>query len=567
MPSFPPALIMLAGAVAVAVVPRFWRHWAMLAFVAATLAYLFLGLEIGDELHVQWLGFDMAVLRVDKLSLVFGSVFVIIALIGTFFSWHMSIRGRQVAAMIYAATALGVVFAGDLLTLVVFWEAQAVASYYLIAAGGMERSLQAGTRYLFVHLVGGSALLAGVLWHYGDTGSLQFVLFDTGHASAWLILLGFAVNAAIPPFHAWLPDAYPEAGVTGTVFLSAVTTKTAVYVLARGFAGWELLMFAGVAMALYGIVYAMLENDMRRLLSYHIVSQVGFMVTAIGIGGPDGINGASAHAFAHVLYKGLLIMGVGAVMQATGRRKMTDLGGILHRMRWVFALYMIAGFSISAVPLFSGFTTKSLVIYAAEHEHIDWVVFALYLASVGTFLSTTLKLPYGTWGGPRRDDVPVGRVPPGMYVGMVAAAVLCVGIGVYPQPLYAALPHEVTYDPYTPSHTVNSLQLLAFTFVGFMVFIRWMRPHHGITLDTDWLYRRAAAPVRVLVQQPLEWAFGASERVARRIVGTIGRAATSPEQALGGNEAVALAERPWLGVAIGAVVVTVAVVTALAQLR
>ncbi|HZA22422.1 MAG TPA: proton-conducting transporter membrane subunit, partial [Dehalococcoidia bacterium] len=434
------------------------------------------------------------------------------------------------ASLMHGGGAPGTVFAGDLLTLVLGWELMALASAYLVITGGFPMSRRAGARYLFVHLVGGTLLLLGVLWHIGvGDGQTSFNAFEGG-LSAWLVILGVAINAAIPPLHAWLADAYPEASVTGTVFLSAFTTKSAVYVLARGFAGWEVLVVAGVIMALYGAVYAVLENDTRRLLAYSIVSQVGFMVAAVGIGTQAAINGAAAHAFTHVIYKGLLLMGAGAVLYATGTSKMSQLGGLSSRgMRTVFALYMVGALSISAFPLFSGFVSKSMVIFAAEDEHLEWVAFLLYGASVGTFLHTGLKLPYFTWfGQPTRDATIEHGIPPGMYIAMAMAAILSIGIGVYPDVLYQRLPYPVDYQPYTVARVVHSLEFLALAGLGFWLFLERLRPYPVISLDTDWFYRKADQPVRGLVLEPLAYIFDAAQMGVDRLVRFVTRLDSDP---------------------------------------
>jgi multicomponent Na+:H+ antiporter subunit D len=423
-------------------------------------------------------------------------------------------------------------------------------------------------------MVGGSAVLGGILWHLGTGGSTDFTLFE-GSIAGWLVLGGFAINAAIPPLHAWLADAYPEASITGSVFLSAFTTKTAIYVLARGFAGWEILLILGVVMALYGVVFAVLENDIRRLLAYHIVSQVGYMVAAVGMGTETAINGATAHAFAHVIYKGLLFMGVGAAIYATGgRRTLTELGGIGGRMRTVVTLYMIGAFAISAFPLFSGFTTKSMIIFAAEEQHIEWAVALLYVASVGTFLHTGLKLPYFTWFGPRRDDIHVGPVPKNMIVAMVGAAALCIGIGVYPQLLYDNLPFANHYDAYTADHVVTTLQLLAFTAVAFWLMLPKLSGERTITIDTDWFYRKATTPVRNLIQRPLEWPFAQAARGLNVVVRTITSIGVTPENAwsrllrwkASPDVAISLLGRPPLGVALVGIFGLFAVVVLIAAL-
>ena len=577
MTSFPPGLVLVGAALVLLVLPSRLRPWAFIAAMAGVFAYLFWVLEPGDSLNGTFLGMTLMPVRIDELSLIFGYVFSLIGLLGGIYAFHMRERGQQVAALLYAGGALGVVFAGDLLTLVAFWESMAFASAYLIWARRTPESSAAGNRYLFVHVAGGSVLLAGILWHVGDTGSLLFERFDGGPA-AWLILFGFAVNAAIPPLHAWLADAYPHGTVTGSLFLSALTTKTAVYVLARGFPGWELLIWVGVIMALYGVVFAVLENDIRRLLAYHIISQVGYMVAAVGIGTETAINGAAAHAFAHVLYKGLLFMGAGAVLYATGRSKLTELGGLASSMRVVFVLYMIGAFSISAFPLFSGFISKSVIIFAAEEEHLEWVVLLLYVASVGTFLHTGLKLPYFTWLN-RRDAQPgvplERRVPTGMILAMVLAAGLNVALGIYPDPLYDRLPFALHYEPYTASHVVLSLQLLVFTGFGFWLLVRQLGGEQTITLDTDWFYRKAKRPAELLVLNPLVEFFAAAQRAANNLSVLAGRFATEPEatwaslwrrpELEAGSPRSHLGSRlldgrPPLGVAILAIFVTFALV-------
>lgn len=539
MNNLPPAIIMMAGAMLAFAVPNRLRGPLTVMVPMLALGQMLWVLEAGDSWSMDWLSLELMPLRVDRLSLVFGFVFALTALVGGLFAWHKHDRSEQTSALVYAAAALGVVFAGDLLTVVLFWEMTAGAATFLVWSGsrerypGSSRAIAAGNRYLFVHLVGGTLLLAGVLWHLGDGGSLIFDAFSGGPAS-WLILISFAINAAIPPLNAWLTDAYPEASITGTVFLSAFTTKVAVYALARGFPGLDILVYVGVAMAIYGVVYAVLENDIRRLLAYHIVSQVGFMVAAVGIGTETAINGAVAHAFAHVTYKGLLFMGVGAVIYATGRRTLTDLGGIGGRMPAVVALYLVGALSISAFPLFSGFVSKSMVIFAAEEQGLSWVAMGLYVASVGTFLHTGLKLPYFIWFGRRASNSTVTTVPLpwGMYAGMGIAASMCLAIGLFPQVLYDRLPFPNSYAPYTTEHVIHALQLLGFTAVGFWLFIHKLGGERTVSVDTDWFYRKAGDPVRVLIQQPLEMVFTGAERVTGAVVRVVSQIAMDPASAV-----------------------------------
>ena len=366
-------------------------------------------------------------------------------------------------------------------------------------------AVAAGFRYLLVHIFGGLILLAGILLHWSQTGSLAFGdmgAFSSGGLAWALILVAFLLNAAVPPLGAWLPDAYPEATVTGAVFMTAFTTKSAVYVLIRGYAGTELLVWLGAAMAVYGVVYAVLENDARRLLAYHIISQVGYMVCGVGIGTALATNGATAHAFAHILYKALLFMGAGAVLQTTGLRKLSEMGGLYKTMPVTLGLYMIGAFAISAVPLFSGFVSKSMVISAAGETHRTAIFLMLTLASAGTFLHTGLKLPYYMFFG--KDS---GRARTGasrnMLVAMGLAAVACVLIGVFPGLLYQYLPNPVDFVPYTLRHVTSTLGMLSFTALGFFLLLKHLDPVPTISLDTDWFYRRGSAFLVTLVRGPL----------------------------------------------------------------
>ena len=574
MSSLPPAIIMLAGALAVLVLPSRVRPWVLIAAPALVMAQLRWWLPLGSEVELEWVGLDLTPLRVGQYNQVFGSIFGIVGVIGGVYAFHMRDRGQQAAVLLYAAGAEGVVFAGDLLTLVVAWEIMAVASAFLIFGGGRPQSVRAGQRYLFVHVIGGSLLLGGILWHLAEQSvSLAFTGFEGGVA-AWLILLGVAVNAAIPPLHAWLPDAYPEASSTGMIFLGAFTTKAAVFVLLRGFDGWDILAPAGIVMALYGIVYALMENDIRRLLAYHLISQIGFMVTAIGIGTEHALDGATAHAFNNLVYTTLLLMGAGAILEATGRTKLTELGGLARPMRWVLVLYMIGALSISVFPAFAGFVSS-------EHASTGqvWIGFWLWVASVGTFLHVGLKLPYFAFFHAARD-VPVRAIPSNMYVAMAMAAGLSLVIGLIPDSLYSIFDFAVHPEGYSLANIVHTLELVGFTAIGFILTRSLLSNDSAISLDSDWFYRKAATPVRVLIQQPLEWVFSLAQRGVDWVVRVATRMATRPEAGWatvlawtrvgrrdGPTVAVSLLGRPPLSAAVAVIWVTFAVVVLVVSLR
>ena len=517
---FHPGLIYILGAPLIPLLKgRFKQAYLLLLpILAFTVLFLMSNgvfLSQGKIWILPFLGYKLILGQIDRLSIVFAYVFVIASFCMMLYALHIQQDGQHIAAYLYVGSTLGVVFAGDLFTLFFFWEVMAWSALFLVWYRKTMRAYDAGFRYILVHLFGGACLLGGVLLHLKTTGSIEFQAFrfgwglDRNNLASYLILLAFLINAAVPPLHAWLADAYPEATVTGAVFLTAFTTKSAIYVLIRGFPGVELLIWSGAIMAVYGVVFAVLENDIRRLLAYHIISQVGYMVCGVGMGvagtaaGEMAINGAVAHAFCHILYKALLFMGAGAVLEVTRRSKLTELGGLYKYMPITFHLYMVGAYSISGFPLFSGFVSKTMVVQASAMWHMPIIWLMLEGASIGTFLHTGLKLPWGTWFA-RENAVCKAKEPPkNMLAAMGITAFLCTFIGVYPKILYNLLPYPVHYGPYAPGHVVTMSQLLLFTFVAFWFLRRMLYGEPTITIDTDWFYRMAGRKVIWFCENPL----------------------------------------------------------------
>jgi len=509
-----PALVLLLGGVVLPWVPRSAKKGFLL--LVPLLAYgLVVVMPRGEFAHVEFLRWTLVFGRVDALSLVFAHIMSLMCIIGTLFGLQVEEDAQHIAAWVYVAGSLGAIFAGDLFTLFLFWELMAFSSVFLVWFRRRPQSTAAGFRYLLVHVAGGLSLLAGIILQVKATGSTAFVGFDVHQTTAagYLILIGFLLNAAVPPLHAWLPDAYPEGTFNGSVFLSAFTTKTAVYALCRGFAGMELLVVLGVIMSLYGVVFAVIENDVRRLFAYHIVSQVGYMVAGVGIGTELAINGACAHAFAHILYKGLLFMGGGTVLKMTGETRMSELGGLYKKMPWTFLFTLIGGLSISAFPLFSGFVSKSMIVEAGFDEHLLWAAFLLNLAAIGTFYCNGLKVPYFVWFGKNKCAPEVwdraGDPPWNMRAAMGFTAFLCVFIGVYTPYLYRMLPFPAAaaaYHPYTSYHIAETLQILLFTALAFFVLVKLhkIEPHRGTNVDLDWFYRLGGRAFLWLARKPIQ---------------------------------------------------------------
>lgn len=499
-----PGIILIVGALILPLIPEKLRPSVFLLFPLAALFMVFTKPD-GFRVTTELLNYELVLMQVDALSRVFGIIFTITAFVAGVYAYHMKELGQQSNALLYAGSALGVTFAGDLLTLIIYWELMAVSSTWLIWARRTKESDGAGMRYLIYHILGGGLLLAGILWHLATTGSLAVETIAQEYSIAnVLMLLGICVNAAVIPLHTWLADAYPKATITGAVFMSAFTTKSAVYVLIRMFPGWEVLIWFGAAMAIYGVIYAVICKDIREILAYHIISQVGFMVCGIGIGTEMALNGATAHAYSHILYKSLLFMGTGAVLYAAGTSKMIHLGGLFKKMPYTFGLYMVGALSISGIPLFNGFISKGMTIVGAGYAGNETAMLLLLAASVGTWLSVGLKLPYYTWFDKTDNDIELKKLPVNMYIAMGIAAFACIFYGLFPGALYAYLPFEVNYQPYTIYHLVEVTQITLLTFLGFWLLKKKMAPELITALDVDWFYRKAAPATRFIFVQKVD---------------------------------------------------------------
>lgn len=489
---FPTAFFFFAGAILFLATPhQAIRSWISIAIPVVAFAQV-ATLPMGTFAVVELAALDIELMRVDKLARIFGLIFCIAAFLGNIYAWHVKDPVQQVAALIYAGSAIGAVFAGDFITLFLYWEGTAIASVFLIWARGTEGAYHTGMRYLIIQISSGVILLAGVAILYAETGSIQFELMELGSLGTWLIFIAFGIKCAFPLLHNWLQDAYPAATVTGTVILSAFTTKLAVYALARGFAGTEILIYIGAIMTLFPIFYAVIENDLRRVLAYSLNNQLGFMVVGVGIGTELALNGTAAHAFCHILYKALLFMSVGAVLFRTGTAKGSELGGLYKTMPLTMVFCVVGAASISAFPLFSGFVSKSLILSDAAHEgyYVVWAI--LLFASAGVFHHSGIKIPYFAFfahdSGLRPKEAPTH-----MLIAMGIAAFLCIAIGVFPGALYALLPYDIDYIPYTTTHVITQLQLLMFSALAFTILMRtgvYPPELKSVNLDSDAIYRR-----------------------------------------------------------------------------
>lgn len=520
-----PFVPLLLGALA-AIFLRGWLRNSLMLIAPIIGALNLMGMEPGVLWSLEFMGYSLEPVRIDKLSLMFGYLFHLAAFIAIVYALHIKDTVQHVAGLAYAASAVGAVFAGDLLTLFVFWELLALTSVFLIWARRTDRAYASGVRYLIIQVLSGIMLLAGLLIFAQVNNSLLFNGIGLGHEGtakigAWLIFLAFGIKAAFPFFHNWLTDSYPEATPTGTIFLASFTTKVAVYCLARGFAGEEILVWIGVTMACFPIFFAVIENDLRRVLAYSLINQIGFMVVGIGIGTSLALNGAVAHAFNDVIFKGLLMMTMGAVLHMTGKINGSELGGLYKTMPKTTILCIVGAASISAFPLFSGFVSKSMIMAAAVEEGYNVVWLLLLFAAAGVFHHAGIKIPYFAFFA-HDSGIRTTEPPRNMLVAMSIAAAACVILGTFPgQTVYALLPWDAAYHPYDMTHVLTQLQLLFFSALAFV----WLNKRNlyppelpSTNLDADWFYRKLApAFIKPLARN----VYGAYERFELAVITSV----------------------------------------------
>lgn len=582
--NLPPSVLLAGGALLIPLLPRYFRAAWMILLSVLGLAFLWtLPVVQASEVCVvstTYGNYSLMPYVSDPLGRLFATIFLLVLITGSLYAWSLDDRGESVGTMLYGAGAVGVVLAGDYLTLFVFWELMAIASTWLIWSRREEGSTAVGVRYLIYHLLGGGFLLMGVLFQVHSTGSIQLQPFTEGISWGTLgqdlvsnpsgtlgplfLLLGVAVNAAVVPLHAWLPDAYAKASWTGSVFMSALTTKSAIYVMIRLFPGLDILLVAGLVMAVFGTIYGLLSNNVRQILSYSIIAQLGYMMAAVGVGSEMALNGAAAHAFSHILYKSLLFMCAGAMAVYAGRATLVewtdasgnsiDRGAGSHSQQWkqpdqplpwgLFALYMIGALSISGVPLLSGFISKPMILESLGKAHHEAGLLILIAASIGTFLHTGLKIPYAMWIKPRLDiasglldvhsqnhdvddqaspetDAPLKhKLPLSQWIAMSLGAGLCLLFGLAPDLLYGWLPYPVKFSPFEAYPISESLMTLSGGFFAFVLLRKWLyRP--GTVLDLDWVYQKGGEPLRRIVVDT-SWAlFDAVDIVVQRMASTI----------------------------------------------
>lgn len=505
----PGIVLILTGAV-IALLPKAASRYLLPLGALAALAAL-LGTDKSLSIETPFAGeLKLSLFVCDEISWFFGLVFAVIGVIGSVYSMDKGRRGEKAASAVYAGSALMTVFAGNMLTFIIFWEVMAAASIYMVFKGNGPDARRSSYRYMVMHLFGGNMLLAGVMLLPAGITAAVGPVTDTDSLAYWLMFIGIGVNCALPPFHTWVADSYPQATPESQLFMGSYTTKVAVYAMIRFFAGTEWLVIFAAVTAVLAACMALIENDLRKLLSYHIVSQVAMMVAGLAAGGDVGAAGAAMHAAFNILYKGVLLMAAGNIFTALGLRYITDMGGLARKMPVTAACTFIASFAIAGVPYFSGFASKALIMDALHAGGFNMSYILVTMAGVGTWLSITMKINYFVFikkperelpagdapGRVPSDDMPgsarasasPGRVPACKVLAMAAATVLVVITGIRPEICYDMLSMDPSHL-FAADHVLEYIGLFAGATVPFVLLRTFMAPHEGINLDVDRFYR------------------------------------------------------------------------------
>ena len=488
---------------------RFWRY---LLFIPPALAiFLSLQMHVGRYWEVDYVGQVLVLGRVDHLSLPFIILFAFMTFICTVFSFHVREKAQHVAGLFFMAGAFGSVLAGDYWTLYIFWQGMTVSSSFLIWLNRKPDASKMGFWYMMLLLLSSVLLLAGILLRERVTGGFIFGPADANlmwHYD-WLILGAFAINAAVIPFHAWMTQGLPKATIPGAVLLSIFGIKTAIYAMARCFVGLDLLIVLGVIMALYGAVYAIFSNNIRRILAYLMVAQGGLMIAGIGMDSKMALDGAISLAYAHTVYNALLVMTMGSVMYTTHEETLGQLGHLFRKLPVVAALTLIGIPALCAVPFFSGFTGISLIFEEALklNSPMPGVVLVLLLGlAMAVMIMAGVRLPfYVFWSENTRNGEPLRPLPKSMVVAMGLAGAFCLVQGVFPEVINRHLPFAIKGSSFTPLKLGIGFLFPAFVVILFLFLRPLLKPRANELPDFERLYMGVGWGVMVLFSKPLAW--------------------------------------------------------------
>jgi proton-translocating NADH-quinone oxidoreductase chain N len=403
-----------------------------------------------------------SIVYVDLLSIYVATIFIGVGLLSAIFSiGYIEERQAEFHPLLLALVTgmVGVTFSGDLITFFIFWEMMSIASYMLVAFRYRTwEAVEASFKYLIMSASGTAAILFAMSLLYGMTGTLEIArlgqVLSTSIAAGetWsylsiaLLVTGFGVNAAMAPFHSWLPDAHPAAPSSISAMLSGVVIKTGIYAMFRILTGvfppmlfdWRLALaiFAVLTMTV-GNLLALLQEDIKRLLAYSSIAHIGYIVFGLSIATVTGIAGGLFHVFNHATIKALLFLGAGAFIHATSTRSIEDLAGIGRRMPLVATCFTIGLFALAGIPGLNVFWSEFTIVTAALAAGSIYTVLAVImvvniLVGVAYYLRLVQSIFFKPTTSVSANPHPVG---PSLILPLIVLSALGVIVGVYPTPL------------------------------------------------------------------------------------------------------------------------------------
>jgi len=405
-----------------------------------------------------------SVFEIDTLGIFMATLFLFIGLLTSVYSVKYMERDTRLAEyyillMLMVAGMLGVVFAGDFFTFFIFWEIMCLSSYVLVAFR-KERwePVEAGFKYLIMSASGSAMVLFAMSLLYGMAGTLNFayvrLALSKPQLGGWalmamvLVIVGFGIKAAVAPLHTWLPDAHPAAPSSISAMLSGVVIKAGAYALMRSlimiFApeaySWQIVLaILAVITMTVGNLMALLQTDLKRLLAFSSVAQMGYVIFGISIATYYGITGSLFHIMNHAIMKSLLFLCSGAFLYAVDSRNLDELAGIGKKMRITGVMFTIGCLSIAGIPPLNGFQSELMILLSGiglgGKSAIWYVLSAIMLVNLLFSVAYYLRLIQTlTLREPSTTSVNAREAPIGMLLPMGILTVLCIVIGIYPDP-------------------------------------------------------------------------------------------------------------------------------------
>jgi hydrogenase-4 component B len=486
-----PVLTLLAASVALYIVGAagsllLWRSDAAASWVAGVMSSVAAVLGVAASLQVLIDGagpsfaatgpmpFASFLIRVDPLAALLVLIISLVTLAASIFSlsYLHDYAGRGIGVMgffynLFVAAMMMVAVADNGFYFLLFWELMTLTSYFLVIFDQDRKAVDAGFLYFFITQSFSMALMAAFLLMFMRTGSLDFAAFRAERLPSWLasiifvlIFFGFGAKAGMVPLHIWLPRAHPAAPSHASALMSGVMVKLGIYGIIRvgvdilgasvAWWGWIVLAFGAVSSVL-GVLYALAEHDIKRLLAYHTVENIGIILMGTGVGmvgiatgrpvvASIGLLAAFYHTLNHSLFKGLLFLGAGAATYATHTRNMMQMGGLARRMGWTASFFLVGALSIAAIPPLNGFVSEWFTyqaFFAAGigpdfSSRLFGPLAAVTLALTGALAVMCFVKAWGMmFGGAARSPAAAEaeEVPATMLAGMTLLAVLCVLTG------------------------------------------------------------------------------------------------------------------------------------------